>query len=177
MNIKDTQTQKNLMTAFLREAGAYSEYLFYAEQAKTEGYEKIYEVFTRFANNEKAHSLIWFKLFHGIGGTEENLKDAAELERFERSTMYAEFSKTAKAEGLDNVAELFDAVAAIEKRHEEVYKTLFLKVKNDEMFSEPEEVVWECLNCGHIHVGKQPPKQCPVCSHPVSFFCIKPKNA
>ncbi len=172
MKLKDSKTYQNLMTAFLRESGAYNEYTFYAEQAKKDGYEEIYNVFTQFADNEQAHSKIWFKLFHGIAGTEENLKDAADLENYERSVLYAEFAKVAREEGYEDIAMLFDGVATIERQHEEEYKTLLQKVKNNTMFVEKQEVSWKCNNCGHIHKGKEPPEKCPICSHPKAFFSV-----
>lgn len=172
MKLKESKTYQNLMTAFLRESGAYNEYTFYAEQAKKDGFEEIYNIFTQFADNEQAHSKIWFKLFHGIAGTEENLKDAADLENYERSVLYAEFAKVAREEGYEDIAMLFDGVATIERQHEEQYKTLLQKVKTDTMFVEKQEVSWKCNNCGHIHKGKEPPEKCPVCSHPKAFFSV-----
>lgn len=172
MKQKDTETQKNLMTAFLREAGAYLEYTFYAEQAKTEGYEQIYRKFTEFASNEKAHAKIWFKLFHGISNTQENLQDSMDLENYERTVLYAEFSKKAKEEGFDDIAKIFDGVAEIEKQHEQDYKIMRDCIKNKCVFEKKEEVSWQCLNCGHIHYGLSAPLSCPVCSHPQAFFKV-----
>ena len=172
MKLKDSKTYQNLMTAYLRESGAYNEYTFYAEQAKKDGYEAIYNIFTQFADNEQAHSKIWFKLFHGIASTEENLVDAADLENYERSVLYSDFAKVAKEEGYEDIASLFDGVAAIERQHEEAYRTLAEKVKNDQMFSSKKEVWWKCNNCGHLHKGLTAPELCPVCSHPQAFFGI-----
>ena len=125
MNFENSKTKDNLMTAFMRESGASNEYYFYAEQAKKDGYEDIAKTFSLFADNEKAHSKVWFKLFHGIAGTEDNLKDAADLENYERKVLYAEFAKTAREEGFEDIAKLFDGVAAIERQHEEQYRTFY----------------------------------------------------
>ncbi len=172
MKLKDSKTYQNLMTAYLRESGAYNEYTFYAEQAKKDGYEAIYNIFTQFADNEQAHSKIWFKLFHGISNTEENLVDAADLENYGRSVLYSDFAKVAREEGYEDIASLFDGVAAIERQHEETYRKLAEKVKNDAMFSSKKEVWWKCNNCGHLHKGLTAPEICPVCSHPQAFFGI-----
>ena len=176
MKDKNSKTQENLMTAFLRESGAFNEYTWYAEQAKKDGFEQISKVFTQFASNEQAHAKIWFKLFHGISGTEDNLKDSADLENYERTVLYKEFARVAREEGFDDVAEIFDGVSAIERQHEQRYKALFEKVKKGEVFESEKEVVWECSNCGHTHKGLNPPQVCPVCSHPQAFFAIKPKQ-
>ncbi|MBQ3492831.1 MAG: rubrerythrin family protein [Clostridia bacterium] len=174
MKDKQTKTQENLMTAFLRESGAFNEYTFYAEQAKKDGYEQIYRIFTQFASNEQAHAKVWFKLFHTIAGTEENLKDSADLENFERTVLYSEFAKTAREEGFEDIAKLFDGVAAIERQHEEKYKELLEQVKNKKVFESQQETWWQCSNCGHRHKGFTPPEKCPVCSHPIAFFSVMP---
>lgn len=172
MQLENTKTKENLMTAFLRESGAAEEYTFYAERAKQSGYEQIYNVLTKFADNERAHAKIWFKLFHGIDGTENNLIDAADLEKHERTVMYADFAKVAKEEGLVDVAVLFDEVGKIEKQHEQIYRALAQKVKNDTVFTGEVEQSWQCLNCGYIHKGLSAPLQCPVCSHPQAYFMV-----
>ena len=170
MDFKDSKTKENLMKAYLRESGAYNEYTFYAEQAKKDGYEKVYNIFTQFADNEKAHAKIWFKLFHGISCTQDNLKDAADTEHFERTELYNQFAKTAREEGHEDIAILFEGVAKIEGQHEDEYLRLLEKVKGDKMFKSKKEVQWKCLNCGHTHIALEPPKVCPVCSHPQAFF-------
>lgn len=173
MDLKNSKTRENLEKAFFRESGAFNEYTFFAEQAKAEGYEDIYNTFTQFALNEQAHAKIWFKLFHGIEDTEKNLLDAEETEHFERTKLYSGFSKTAYEEGFDDIAALFEGVAKIENTHENTYKQLKEKVKNNKIFSSDSEEYWICLNCGHIEKGKKAPEKCPVCSHPISYFKIK----
>ena len=170
MEFKDSKTRENLMTAFLRESGAYNEYTFYAQQATKDGFESIYNLFNQFATNEQAHAKIWFKLWHGISCTQDNLIDSADLEKYEHSVLYKEFSKVANDEGFEDIALLFEQVGKIESRHEKEYKELFEKVKKETIFVEKEEVAWKCLNCGHMHKGKQPPEICPVCSHPKAYF-------
>ncbi len=173
MNFKESKTFQNLQTAFLRESGAFNEYTFYAEQAKEEGFEEIYNTFTNFAANEQAHAKVWFKLFHAISSTEDNLVDAADLENFERTKLYLEFSKVAEQEGYSDIAILFKEVAKIEKEHEEVYRNLANQVKNCTVFCKEQKKTWQCLNCGHEHVGECAPETCAVCSHPKAFFKVK----
>ena len=176
MRLEDSKTKENLLTAFVKEAGAAAEYTFYAEQAKTDGYEQVYNVFTQFAANEQAHAKIWFKLFHGIAGTQDNLIDAADLEKHERTVMYADFAKVARSEGFEDIATLFDGVAEIEEQHEQRYRTLADDIKTGKVFCSKEIVEWQCANCGHIHSDKTPPEKCPICSHPKAFFAIMPEQ-
>lgn len=173
MKLQGSKTAENLMTAYLRESGASNEYTFYAEQAKQEGYEEIYRTFTQFAVNEQEHAKIWFKLFHNIAGTQENLIDAAELEHFERTKLYSEFKKVAEEEGFLDIAKLFEEVAKIEKQHEEVYRQFHEQVKSKTVFCKENKVVWQCLNCGHELSSDCAPETCPVCSHPKAYFKVK----
>ncbi len=176
-NLKGTKTEANLMAAFAGESQARNKYTYYASKAKKEGYEQIAELFTETANNEKEHAKIWFKLLHdGIGDTATNLKDAASGENYEWTEMYVNFAKEAKAEGFDKIAYLFEAVAKIEKEHEERYLQLLKNVEGDAVFIKGEKVIWKCANCGHIHIGEKAPEVCPVCDHPKAYFQIAAKN-
>lgn len=170
MELKGSKTQANLMAAFAGESQARNKYTFYASKAKKEGYEQISRIFAETAGNEKEHAEIWFKLAHGVGTTAENLLDAAQGENYEWVEMYKEFAQTAKEEGFDKIAFLFEAVGKIEKEHEERYRALLSNVEGDKVFNKDEEITWICLNCGHIHTGKNAPELCPVCDHPKSYF-------
>ncbi len=175
--LKGTKTEANLMTAFSGESQARNKYTFYASKAKKEGYEQIAELFLETANNEKEHAKIWFKLLNdGIGDTSANLKDAAAGENYEWTEMYADFAKEAKEEGFTKIAYLFEAVAKIEKDHEERYLALLNNVDTEEVFKKESEQVWECANCGHKHTGKEAAGVCPVCDHPQAFFKLVAKN-
>lgn len=179
MELKGSKTESNLMTAFAGESQARNKYTYFASKAKKEGYEQIAGIFEETANNEKEHAKMWFKLLNGgeIGTTSENLKAAAEGENYEWTDMYAEFAKTAKEEGFDHIAYLFEEVAKIEKHHEERYLKLLDNVNDDLVFkTADDETVWVCRNCGHVYVGKEAPKVCPVCAHPQSYFERRANN-
>ena len=175
--LKGSKTEANLLTAFAGESQARNKYTFYSSQAKKEGYQVISDIFAETAGNEKEHAELWFKALHGgkIPDTMTNLADAAAGEHYEWTDMYAGFAKTAKEEGFERLAWQFDAVAKIEKTHEERYNDLAKLLKEDQVFAREEEQVWICTNCGHIHVGKNAPKVCPVCDHPQSYFALRVK--
>ncbi len=176
-NLKGSKTEKNLLEAFAGESMARNKYTYYASKARKDGYVQIAELFEATANNEKEHAKMWFKLLHdGIGATTDNLKDAAEGENFEWVDMYASFAKEAREEGFDQIATLFEGVAAIEKEHEERYRKLLANIENGIVFSKDGDTVWECKNCGHIHVGPQAPDVCPVCDHPQAYFEMRAQN-
>ncbi len=176
MELKGSKTEANLAAAFAGESQARNKYDYYAARAREEGYEQLGALFAETASNEKAHAKIWFGLLAGIGKTEQNLQHAAEGENYEWSEMYPQMAADAREEGFDNIAVLFEAVAKVEKEHEERYKKLLSNVEGGLVFSRDGDMVWICRNCGHIHVGKTAPKFCPVCSYPQSFFELKAEN-
>ena len=174
--LKGSKTEQNLMAAFAGESQARNKYDYYASKAKKDGYEQIAAIFQETANNEKEHAKLWFKLFHGINGTLDNLLDAAAGENYEWTEMYEDFAKIADEEGFHDIAARFRGVAAIEKHHEERYRKLATAVKNGEVFVKLDENVWVCRNCGHLHVGKSAPELCPVCAHPQAYFELLKEN-
>ncbi len=176
--LKGTKTEANLMTAYAGESEARNKYTFYASKAKKDGYVQISNIFEETAANEKEHAKLWFKILHGgsIPDTLENLNDAANGENFEWTDMYAQFAKEAREEGFDEIARLFEGVAEIEKEHEERYRKLIANIEGGLVFSKEGDIIWECLNCGHIVVGKKAPEVCPVCAHPQSYFQEKSQN-
>ena len=176
--LKGTRTEANLMAAFAGESQARNKYTYYASKAKKDGYEQIAALFLETAENEKEHAKIWFKLLHdgAVPSTIENLEDAAAGENYEWTDMYAGFAKEAKEEGFDDIAALFEMVAAIEKEHEERYLKLLSNVENNEVFVKVGDNKWECRNCGHVHYGKEAPIACPVCSHPRAYFEVEKDN-
>lgn len=177
MELKGSQTEKNLQTAFAGESQARNKYTYFASKAKKDGYVQISKIFEETAENEKEHAKMWYKLLNGgIGSTEENLKEAADGENYEWTDMYDGFAKTAREEGFEDIAKLFEGVAAIEKEHEERYRKLLDNIKKEAVFSKDGDVIWQCANCGHICVGKKAPETCPVCSHPQSYFMVKAEN-
>ena len=175
--LKGTRTEANLQTAFAGESMARNKYTFFASKAKKDGYVQIAKIFEETAANEKEHAKIWFKLLNGgIDDTAANLKAAAEGENYEWTDMYATFAKEAREEGFDHIADLFEMVGAIEKEHEERYLKLLANVEGGIVFSRDGDMIWQCSNCGHIHVGLEAPAVCPVCSHPQAYFQIQAKN-
>lgn len=176
-DLKGTRTEANLMAAFAGESQARNKYTYYASKAKKEGYNQIAALFLETADNEKEHAKLWFKLLHdGIADTATNLKDAAAGENYEWTDMYATFAKEAREEGFDHIADLFEGVAAIEKTHEERYLKLLDNVEKKAVFEKAGIVVWQCANCGHIHVAEAAPEVCPVCAHPQAYFQMRAEN-
>lgn len=174
MSLKGTKTEQNLMAAFAGESQAAMKYGYYASKAKKDGYVQISKYFEKTAANEKEHAKLWFKLLHdGMPSTEENLLDAANGENYEWTDMYKEFARVAREEGFEDIAKTMEGVAAIEKHHEERYRKLLGNVQGKVVYAKDDVVVWECLNCGHLHIGKEAPAVCPVCDHAQSYFALE----
>ena len=170
--LKGSKTEKNLMTALEGEAFAHLKYEFYASQAKKDGFVEIQDIFLETSKNEKEHGKVWFKLLHGgeVPHTLVNLKESMEVEKYEWSDMYKNFAKTAREEGFDDIAKLFELTSTIEKTHEERYKALAKNIKNDKVFKKPKEIVWKCNNCGYLHKGKIAPEVCPMFNHAQAHY-------
>ena len=176
--LKGTKTEKNLQEAFAGESQARNKYTYFASKARKDGYEQIAAIFEETANNEKEHAKMWFKLLEGgaVRSTRENLKAAAEGENYEWTDMYDRMAKEAEEEGFHEIAEKFRSVGAIEKHHEERYRKLLQNIEDALVFSREGDAIWVCRNCGHVVVGKQAPKVCPVCAHPQSYFELQANN-
>lgn len=178
MDFNQSKTKENLEYAYGGESKAAIKYGYYAAQAKQDGYVQIRDIFLETAHNETQHAKIWFKLLHGgvIPATAENLLDAAMGENEEWTEMYREFAEVAHAEGFEDIAILFEGVGAVEKEHEERYRTLIARLEAGEVFKRGAVYAWKCTNCGHIHFGTEAPDVCPVCDHPQAHFEIRCEN-
>lgn len=173
MNLKGTKTEKALLTALAGECQARVKYQLFAAVAKKNGYEQISAIFEETSRNELAHASMWLKALGGLKDTAGNLKSAADGENYEWTDMYDEFAKIADEEGFTDIAAKFRGVAAIEKAHEERYRTLLKNIEDKTVFEKSGVKVWQCRNCGHIVIGTKAPDVCPVCAHPQSFFEIQ----
>lgn len=176
--LKGTKTEQNLRDAFAGESQAFTKYSYYASKAKKDGYEQIAALFAETAGNEKEHAKLWFKYLHGgdIPDTVTNLKDAAAGENYEWTDMYDRMAREAEEEGFKEIAAKMRGVAAIEKRHEERYLKLVENIEKGLVFSREGDRIWKCRNCGHLVIGKNAPKICPVCAHPQSYFELSADN-
>ncbi|MGD9056691.1 MAG: rubrerythrin family protein [Desulfobacterales bacterium] len=188
-NLRGTQTEKNILTAFTGESQARNRYTYFASQAKKDGYVQISEIFTETANQEKEHAKRLFKLLEGgevevaaafpagvIGTTLDNLKEAAGGENYEYTEMYPGFAKIAIEEGFEEIAEIFKAIAVAEKQHEKRYLALAANIENGTVFKREQTVVWRCRNCGYLHEGNEAPDECPACVHPRAHFELLGEN-
>jgi len=188
-SLKGTQTEKNLLKSFAGESQARNRYTFFASVARKEGYEQIANIFTETAGNEKEHAEIFFKYLKGgdleitaaypaglIGKTEANLKAAADGEKMEWSVLYAEFEKTAREEGFEDIATSFKEIAEVEEFHEKRYRKLAKNVASGEVFKKNKTVKWHCTNCGYIHEGPEAPDVCPACKHAQPYYELLAEN-
>ena len=189
MELKGSRTEKNLLTAFAGESQARNRYNYFASQAKKDGFVQISYIFEETANQEKEHAKRLFKFLEGgevevtagfpagvIGSTLENLKASAAGENHEHSVMYPEFAKTAREEGFDTIADVFQAIAVAEKQHEKRYLSLAENIQADRVFKRNSKVVWRCRNCGYIYSGEEAPETCPACAHPRDYFELLGEN-
>ena len=188
-SLKKTQTEKNLLTAFVGESQARNRYTFFASAAKKEGFVQISEIFTETANQEKEHAKRLFKFLEGgeveitgsfpagvIGTTLENLKEAAAGEEYEWTKMYPDFAATARTENFDAIATVFEMIAVAEKQHGKRYADLAANIEKGTVFKKEQSTTWRCRNCGYVHEGTEAVKTCPACDHPQAHFELLAEN-
>jgi rubrerythrin len=189
MQLKGTETEKNLLKSFAGESQARMRYDYFSSQAKKEGLEQMASIFAETALNEKEHAKRFFKFLEGghteivatypagkIGTTLENLKASAEGEHEEWGSLYPDFAKIAEQEGFIEIAEAFTKIAVVERAHEDRYNKLYGNLAQGEVFQRDDIVIWKCSNCGYIHTGETAPEECPACLHPQAYFQIKEEN-
>lgn len=189
MELKGSQTEKNILTAFASESQARNRYTYFASQAKKDGFIQVSAIFAETADQEKEHAERLFKLLEGgevevtaafpagvIGSTAENLKASAGGENFEWTEMYPGFANVAREEGFDEIAGIFEAIAVAEKQHEKRYLDLLANIEAGTVFKKSESVVWRCRNCGYLHEGAEAPEVCPACVHPQAYFELLGEN-
>jgi len=180
--MKNLITQENLLKAFAGESMARNKYTQFAKMARKEELEWIAQIFEETANNEKAHAEELYEQIKGkvvvpttleiktYGKTADNLKLAAEGERYEWTTMYPDFEKIAIEEKQPEAARLFSSVKKVEEKHEERYLIIARKLNQKTLYDWETELEWKCLNCGNIYKGKTPPQKCPVCTKPFTWY-------
>jgi len=189
MELKGSQTEKNLLIAFAGESQARNRYTYFASQAKKDGYEQIRAIFEETANQEKEHAKREFKFLDGgeveitasfpagvIGTTIENLKAAAAGENYETTHMYPEFAKVAEDEGFSEIAKVFTSIAVAEERHRDRYLALVRNIEQGKVFKRKKPVRWVCRNCGYVHEGTEALEICPACAHPKAHYELEAAN-
>ncbi|MDH3353164.1 MAG: rubrerythrin family protein [Nanoarchaeota archaeon] len=189
MNLKGSDTEKNLLKAFAGESQARNRYTYFSSVAKKEGFEQIAGIFQETADNEKEHAEIFFKYLKGgdveiqatypagkIGTTSENLLAAAEGEKLEWGALYPEFEKTAREEGFEEIADSFKEIAEVEEYHERRYRKLLKNVEEGKVFNKENPTKWKCRNCGYVHEGNDAPNECPACKHDKAYYELWVEN-
>ncbi len=188
-SLKGTRTEQNLLKAFAGESQARTRYTYFSSAARKEGFEQIANIFMETAENEKEHAKVFFKYLEGgeveitasypagvIGDTKANLAAAAAGEKMEWTSMYPDFGKIAREEGFPEVARSFEQIAKVESFHEARYRKLIANLENGGVFKKKTKVKWHCINCGYVFEGEEPPKECPACRHPQSYYEVLAEN-
>lgn len=182
-SIKGTRTEKNLVDAYMSESAAYSRYTFYSKQANKEKYFPIEKIFAETADNELHHAKVFFKFLEGgsvactldvdagvIGDTAANLATAVSEEIKEGVEQYTAAAKVADEEGFPEIARHFRAIAEVEHHHMQRFERYLKQVKDGTVWKRDKPIEWQCLVCGYIFKGTEPPETCPGCDHPREHF-------
>jgi rubrerythrin len=188
-SIKGTKTEQNLLKAFAGESQARNRYTYFASAARAEGFEQIANIFLETAENEREHAKVYFNHLEGgdleitatypagaVKDTKSNLQEAAAGEKLEWTSLYPGFGKVAREEGFPEVARSFEQISKAESFHESRYNKLTENIAAGELFKRQSAVKWHCINCGYVFEGTEPPKECPACRHPRSFYEVLAQN-
>ena len=188
-NLRGSQTEKNIVTAFAGESQARNRYTFFAKKAKKEGFVQIAQIFEETAAQEKAHASRLFTFLEGgetqitaafpagvVGATYDNLMESAAGERYEYTEMYPGFARVARDEGFEAAAMVMESIAVAEQQHEKRYVELAGNIKAERVFKREQTVKWRCLNCGFVAETLEAPAMCPACAHPQAYFELLVEN-
>ena len=183
-SLKGTRTEKCLANAYVAESTAYTRYVFFAKSAKKEEYYEFANIFQETADNELHHAKIFLKyLKEGavltdpisidpgiLKPTEECLKIAAQEEETEGVEEYTKAAAIAEEEGFEDIANHFRAIASIENHHKERFDLMRKQIETGTVWKSDKPIKWQCLVCGYIFEGVQPPEVCPACDHPYQHY-------
>lgn len=173
MDLKGSRTEKNLLKTFAGESRARNKYTFYGEKARLEGFEYIASVFYATAENEKAHAReVYGRYLKKVRNTSDNLEDSAAGEAAESRKLYKQFEDEARAEGFEEIADFYKELAEVEESHMNRFMIIKENLDKGDAFKRDREVMWQCMNCGYIHIGKEAPEICPLCKFPRAYFKI-----
>ena len=126
MELKESKTAQNLKDAFAGESQANRRYLYFAQKADIEGAPDVAAVFRSTAEGETGHAHGHLEYLEEVGDpatgekmgeTEDNLKSAIAGETHEYTDMYPGMARTAREEGLEEIADWFETLAKAEKSH------------------------------------------------------------
>lgn len=180
MDIKGSETEKNLQKAFEITSKRRMEYDIYALIAQKYGYNDVAKLLTRFAEHEKEHSKLWYKWVNSSSGNLPNLldsvKNALRQEQYEIEGVYEKFAQKAQEEGFEHIAGLLQNIENIEKVHYDRMKKLILKLEDTPNANPDGTYNWVCSTCGAVFVQKEEPTYCPLCLQEEVFFYKKPNE-
>lgn len=186
IDLKDSETAKNLMRAFAGESQARNRYTFSADKAKQEGYPVIEAAFLFTADQEKEHAEIFYNYLTELKGQNILIDGAFPVDQYDRSLdllkaarhneyeefqdAYQKFGQVAKEEGFEAIANSFFRIAEIEKTHGDRFQLFADYLEKNQLFVSDVETGWMCLNCGFVYRGTKVPAVCPICHHEQGYF-------
>lgn len=184
---ENSQTYKNLAKGFAGECQAGARYQFLSKQCLKESYNFLSNTIKTLAKNEMAHAKAFFDLI--VNNTDKVVKNidieagypfkhgelvdqfkyTLEDELNEAETIYPSFAETARNEGFDDIADLFDRVASVENCHYMLLKQIYDGLSNNTLYSSTTPIKWKCSNCGNEHTQKEAWQVCDLCSMPQGY--------
>ena len=137
--LKGSRTEQCLKEAFAIESQVQLRYTYFANKADLEGLSDVAALFRSSAQGETghAHGHLEFLEQAGdpatglpIGNTRQNLEASVASEMNESAKLYPAMAKTAREEGFDDVADLFETLAKAEHSHTVRYQKALNELKD-----------------------------------------------
>lgn len=192
MKFTESKTYQNLAKSFAGECQAYVRYKFIEYGARSQGYATLAEMIDKIIYNEFNHARMFYTMLQRYCPKEitninistgfpfkekwdlcDNLRLAAEDEHLEGRDIYPAFLKTAREEGFEDCAKLWEDVISVEKIHEKTFLNLYEQFKNKTLYKRPTKVTWKCSGCGYEAQSKEAWQKCPLCLAEQGFVQVK----
>lgn len=181
MELKESETFKNLAIAYTSECAARTRYEFCEYGFRYNGYEAIATLIDKIAYQEFNHArVLYAKLQDAEMPQIDNIDVCAGLpfkekwdlatnlkllsqDELDEAKVYEEFERVAQEEGFKVIAEMFKMIHDVEVRHAEIFKELYSQFSSKSMYKKAKEVYWVCPSCGYVSFSKEAWETCPLC--------------
>lgn len=181
MKLTESNTLKNLATAFANECQDGAKYQFLKEKAEKEGYHNIGDICQQHATHEMSHAKVFFDHITNegkncipnidinagfpfkSGNLIQTLKLTAGDELSQATVIYPNFAQIARDEGFNDIAKSFELIGEVERQHYLTLEQLFAKLEKSTLFSSRQPLMWRCNSCGHEDTKENAWQTCPIC--------------
>ena len=170
MDFQESKTKEALFSTLSDIAVTAIYWNYCAEQAKKEGYPQIAAIFETSARHQLAHAERIFSFLGKVSSTKENLCHAAAQCQEKWAQAYPSLVETAREEGFLGIAAFYRRMTDVKLAQENLFRTMAARIEGRTLYKDQTDTIWNCLRCGHVHHGAEPPLVCPLCHYERGYF-------